>query len=153
MSEFDMPVQAAAVRRALAAHGVRHALGMLNDRTEYRYTAIYKLSGESLKAEYVFDRASEYRTWLQAVPLQKSFCQHAIEQGEFVTSHVSKDESLVSYRPFVGLVESYYGRLLTRDSGAPYGTFIHFDLEPRVIEAAEVCFLQQVTPMFLDYLD
>ncbi|MBT2303454.1 hypothetical protein J7E70_23680 [Variovorax paradoxus] len=153
MSEFDLPAQAAAVRSALAAHGIRHALAMLNDRTQYRYTAIYKLSGDSLKAVHVFDRASEYRTWLKAVPLQKSFCQHAIEQGEFATGHVSKDRSLVSYRPFVGLVESYYGRLLTRGSGVPYGTFIHFDLEPRVIDAEEVAFLQQVTPMFLDYLD
>jgi hypothetical protein len=153
MSEFDLPAQAAAVRRALAAHGVRHALAMLNDRTQYRYTAIYKLNGDSLKAQHVFDRVSEYRTWLKAVPLQKSFCQHAIEQGEFATSHVSKDRSLTSYRPFVGMVESYYGRLLRRDSGAPYGTFIHFDLEPRAIEAEEVTFLQHVTPMFLDYLD
>ena len=38
-------------------------------------------------------------------------------------------------RPYVGLVESYYGRLLTREVGAPYGTFIHFDLEPRSIDA------------------
>jgi hypothetical protein len=153
MSEFDLPAQAAAVRSALADYGIRRALAMLNDRTQYRYTAIYKLSGDSLNAEHVFDRASEYRTWLKAVPLDKSFCQHAIEQGEFVTSHVSKEKSLVSYRPFVGFVESYYGRLLTRDSGAPYGTFIHFDLEPRTIDAEEVTFLQQVTPMFLDYLD
>ena len=44
-------------------------------------------------------------------------------------------------------------KLLTRDSGTPYGTFIHFDLEPRSIDAEEVSFLQQVTPLFLDYLD
>jgi hypothetical protein len=76
-----------------------------------------------------------------------------IEQGEFATSHVSKDKSLISYRPYVGLVESYYGRLLRRHSGTPYGTFIHFDLEPRSIDAEEVQLLQEVTPYFLDYLD
>ena len=153
MSNFDLPAQAAAVRSALATHGIRHALAMLNDRTGYRYTAIYKLSGDALRAEHVYDRASEYRTWLKAVPLEKSFCQHAIEHGEFATSHVSKDKSLVRYRPFVGLVESYYGRLLTRPSGDHYGTFIHFDLEPRCIDAAEMEFLQEVTPYFLDFLD
>jgi hypothetical protein len=152
MPEIDLSAQKAAVRNVLATSGIRPALALLNDRTQYRYTAIYKLSGDALRAEHVFDRASEYRTWLKAVPLDKSFCQHAIKQGEFTTSHVSKDESLVNYRPYVGLVESYYGRLLTRDGGTPYGTFIHFDLEPRSIDAEEVAFLQQVTPMFLDYL-
>ena len=153
MPEIDLSAQTAAVRSVLATHGIRPALALLNDRTQYRYTAIYKLSGDAMRAEHVFDRSSEYRSWLKAVPLDKSFCKHAIELGEFVTGHVSKDEALMSYRPYVGLVESYYGRLLTRDSGAPYGTFIHFDLEPRTIEAEEVAFLQQVTPMFLDYLD
>lgn len=56
--------------------------------------------------KHVFDRAAEYRTWLKAVPLDKSACQHAIEQGELVTSHVSKDKSLMHYRPYVGPVES-----------------------------------------------
>lgn len=153
MSEIDLSAQKAAVRSVLATHGIRPALALLNDRTQYRYTAIYKLSGDAMRAEHVFDRAAEYRTWLQAVPLDKSFCQHAIEQGEFVTGHVSKDEALMSYRPYVGLVESYYGRLLTRECGAPYGTFIHFDLEPRSIAAKEISFLQEVTPLFLDYLD
>ena len=153
MSEIDFSAQKAAVRNVLASSGIRPALALLNDRTQYRYTAIYKLSGDALRAEHVFDRASEYRTWLKAVPLDKSFCQHAIEQGEFATSHVSKDQSLISYRPYLGLVESYYGRLLRRDSGTPYGTFIHFDLEPRSIDAEEVELLQEVTPYFLDYLD
>jgi hypothetical protein len=108
------------------------------------------LSGGALRAEHVFDRASEYRTWLKAVPLEKSFCKHVIEQGESATGHVSKDKSLISYRPFV---ESYYGRLLRRDSGIPYGAFIHFDLEPRSIDAEEVELLQEVTPYFLDYLE
>jgi hypothetical protein len=153
MSKIDLPAQSAAVRSTLATHGIHPALAMLNGRTQYRYTAIYKLSGGALRAEHVFDRASEYRTWLKAVPLEKSFCQHVIEQGEFATSHVSKDKSLISYRPYVGLVESYYGRLLRRHSGTPYGTFIHFDLEPRSIDAEEVELLKEVTPYFLDYLD
>ena len=153
MSEIDLTAQKAAVRNVLASSGIRPALALLNDRTQYRYTAIYKLSGDALRAEHVFDRASEYRSWLKAVPLDKSFCQHAIEQGEFSTSHVSRDPSLVNYRPYVGLVESYYGRLLTHDSGTPYGTFIHFDLEPRSIPAEEIRFLREVIPQFIDYLE
>jgi len=153
MPEFDFSTQTAAIRTVLATQGIRPALALLNERTSYRYTAIYKLSGDAMRSAHVFDRHSEYRTWLKAVPLDKSFCQHAIEQGEFVTTQVSKEQSLMNYRPYVGLVESYYGRVLTRDGGTPYGTFIHFDLEPRSIPEGEALFLNEVMPLLLNYLD
>ena len=74
-----------------------------------------------------------------------------IREGEFKTRHASRDPGLVS--PYDGLVESYYGRLLRREDGSPYGTFIHFDVEPRSIPEGEAAFLQDVVPLFLDYLD
>jgi hypothetical protein len=40
MSEIDLPAQTAAIRSVLATHGIRRALALLNDRTQYRYTAI-----------------------------------------------------------------------------------------------------------------
>ena len=42
---------------------------------------------------------------------------------------------------------------LRRDDGTLYGSFIHFDVEPRSIAEEEVAFLQDVIPLFLDYLD
>jgi hypothetical protein len=153
MLEIDLSAQTEAVRSVLANHGIRPALALLNDRSPYRYTALYKLIGETMHAVHVFDRQSEYRTWLKAVPLDSSFCQWAIREGEFLTRHASADPRLQHNRPLAGLVESYYGRVLRRTNGKPWGTFIHFDLEPRSIEKAETLFLQEVTPLFLDYLD
>jgi hypothetical protein len=75
MSKIDLPAQSAAVRSTLATHGIHPALAMLNGRTQYRYTAIYKLSGGALRAEHVFDRASEYRTWLKR--RRPSDCEYA----------------------------------------------------------------------------
>ncbi|VTU27367.1 hypothetical protein H6CHR_02782 [Variovorax sp. PBL-H6] len=151
MHEIDLPAQTAAVRNVLANHGIHPALALLNDRTPYRYTAIYKLNGEIMEAVHVFDRNAEYRSWLKAVPLDKRFCQFAIREGEFTTQHASKDQHQVS--PYDGLVESYHGRLLRREDGSPYGTFIHFDVEPRSIAEGEATFLQDVIPLFLEYLD
>ena len=88
---FDTTDQHAALRQALTNRGIRGALELLNDRTSYRFTAIYKLVGSLLRAEYAYDRACEYRTWLMVVPLERSFCQYAIESGEFMTSCVSKE--------------------------------------------------------------
>ena len=152
MFDVNLPVSAADFRNLIAERGIVPALAQLNDRTLFRFTAIYKLNGEVMHAAHAFDRDSEYRTWLKVVPLCKSFCQHALKHGEFVTSHASKDLPL-SNRPYVGMVESYYGRLLTRKCGTPYGTFIHFDLEPRSIPPQEIRFLREVIPQFIDYLE
>ncbi|RZL95286.1 MAG: hypothetical protein EOP82_03000 [Variovorax sp.] len=151
MLDIDLTAPTTLLRSVLATGGIVPALALLNDRTQFRFTAIYKLSGEVMRAAHAFDRDSEYRTWLKVVPLGRSFCQHAVEHGEFVTSHASKDQRLMN-RPYAGFVESYYGQLLVRN-GTPYGTFIHFDLEPRSIGAPEVSFLREVIPQFLDYLD
>ena len=140
-----------AFRRALTEHGVRSALGLLNDRTSYRFTAIYKLVGSVLRAQYAYDRTSEYRTWLMVVPLERSFCQYAIESGEFMTSSVSEDPRLAN-RPYAGMVEAYYGQLLVCPDGTPYGTFIHFDLESRSIAADEIDFLRETVPLFMKQL-
>jgi hypothetical protein len=147
----DTTDQYDAFRRALTDRGIRRALELLNGRTSYRFTAIYKLVGSELRAQYAYDRACEYRTWLMVVPLERSFCQFAIESGEFMTSCVSKDSRLAN-RPYAGMVEAYYGQLLVHSSGKPYGTFIHFDLESRSIAADEVEFLRETVPLFLKQL-
>jgi hypothetical protein len=148
---LDTTDQHDAFCRALTDHGVRSALALLNGRTSYRFTAIYKLVGPVLRAQHAYDRTSEYRTWLMVVPLERSFCQYAIESGEFMTSSVSEDLRLAN-RPFAGMVEAYYGQLLRRTDGTPYGTFIHFDLESRSIAADEINFLRETVPLFMKQL-
>ena len=138
-------------RRTLIDGDIRCALALLNERVSYRFTAIYKLVGSVMRAQHAYDRASEYRTWLMAVPLERSFCQYAIERGEFMTSRVSKDTRLAN-RPYIGMVEAYYGQLLLRPDGTPYGTFIHFDLESRSIAADEIDFLRETVPLLMKHL-
>jgi hypothetical protein len=151
MLDLDLPQQTEAVRNTLDTHGVRAALALLNDRTSYRFTALYKLDGGTMRAVHAFDRTSEYRTWLTAVPLDKSFCQYAIERGEFMTIHASADQRL-RVKPHAGLIESYYGCVLRDRVGSPWGTFIHFDLEPRSIDPREMDFLREVLPLFAPHL-
>ena len=150
MLDFDMPSQAQAVRDVLARHGPRAALAMLNDHTSFRFTALYRLEGGEMRAVHAYDRTSEYRTWLSAVPLESSFCRFAIEHGEFMTEHASADGRLA--RPYAGLVESYYGHVLRHADGSPSGTFIHFDLEPRRIGHEEQTFLRELVPLFGQHL-
>ena len=51
------------------------------------------------------------------------------------------------------MVEAYYGQLLVRSDGTPYGTFIHFDLESRSIAANEIEFLRKAVPLFIKQLE
>jgi hypothetical protein len=148
---LDTADQHHAFRRTLAGRDIRAALALLNARVAYRFTAIYKLVGSELRAQHAYDRHSEYRTWLMVVPLERSFCQYAIERGEFMTASVSADPRLAN-RPFAGMVEAYYGQLLLRPDGTPYGTFIHFDLEPRSIAADEIDYLRETVPLFMTRL-
>jgi hypothetical protein len=148
---FDTTYQHDALRRALVDRDIHYVLRLLNDRVSYRFTAIYKLAGSVLRAQHAYDRTSEYRTWLMVVPLERSFCQYAIERGEFMTSSVSEDTRLAD-KPFAGMVEAYYGQLLLRPDGSPYGTFIHFDLESRSIAADEIDFLRETVPLLMKQL-
>ena len=85
------------------------------------------------------------------VPLEQSFCQYAIESGEFMTACVSKDPRLLN-QPYAGMVEAYYGQLLVHPDGVPYGTFIHFSLESRSIAADEIEYLREAVPLFMTKL-
>jgi hypothetical protein len=148
---LDTTDQHDAFRRTLIDRDIRAALALLNERVSYRFTAIYKLVGSVMRVQHAYDRTSEYRTWLMAVPLERSFCQYAIERGEFMTSRASKDPRLAN-RPYAGMVEAYYGQLLLRPDGTPYGTFIHFDLESRSIAADEIEFLRKTVPLLMKHL-
>jgi hypothetical protein len=91
MFEIDLATQKAVVRRTLATRGVLGALALLNDRTAYRYSGIYKLGENAMRAVHIFDRHAEYRAWPMVLPLSQSFCQHVMQQGETVISHASTD--------------------------------------------------------------
>jgi len=152
MFEIELSTQAETVRSVLAERGVPATLALLNKRTHYRFTGIYKLQGDAMHAVQVFDRTGQQRSWVRAIPLGKSLCRFAIQHGEFQVTSASTDRRVAKH-PYGGLVESYYGHLLLGREGEPYGTFIHFDLSAREIDAQEVNFLREVVPLFGDYLD
>lgn len=149
MLDIDMSMRVATVRSVLATQGMMHALAMLNGRTLYRYTGIYKLIGAGMHAACVFDKHAEHRAWPDVLPLRKSVCRQMIRQGEFTTRSASLDARLAA-DDYVGMVESYCGRLLAHASGLPYGSLMHFDVEPRPVNAADAAFLCAVASVFRD---
>jgi GAF domain-containing protein len=132
--------------------GLEAGLKFLNARTDYRFTAIYRFEGDTMRNIYLFDRLGESVSNFAKVPLGDSFCQLALAEGGFYTANSSLDERVQGH-PKQGVLNAYFGLPLSRKPGTIYGTFCHFDYKPLVLDDSEIEFLKSVTPWLLDYLE
>ena len=152
MVDLDVTAQLDALRQALAGGGMPAALALLNDRTHFRFTGVYKLSGDVMLARHIHDRVGEQRTWPRVIPLSRSFCGHVLAHGEFMTRAASFDQRIPEH-PYPGLIEGYYGCLLRQPGGQPWGTLFHFDMNPCELPKDEIAFLARATPLLATHLD
>ncbi len=79
-------------------------------------------------------------TDLEEVPLEQTFCQHAIVQYEFLQIEDTRIDSRTASNPFVvypPFVRFYAGMPLTTDEGLNVGTICIFDTQPRKLDDAE----------------
>ena len=132
--------------------GLYGALGYLNRRTSFRYTAIYRLDGQMMRNIFLYDRLGENPTHLAEVPLVDSFCQFVLEDNGFNTVNSANDARLLGH-PYQGVLNSYFGLPLSRAAGTIYGTLCHFDFEPMKISDSEIALLEAVSTLLMDQLD
>ncbi len=149
MLDVDLSMRVATLRSVLATRGVMQALALLNERTDYRYTGIYKLRGSRMSAICIFDRHAGPRVWWNVLPLRASICRQMVCQGAFATRRASLDARL-DHDEDAGIGESYCGQLLAHESGMPYGGLLHFDVAPRRVDAAVADFLEAAALLFRD---
>jgi hypothetical protein len=131
--------------------GLDAALAYLNRRTDFRYTAIYRLQDGMMCNISLFDRRSEDTSQLAEVPLGESFCQFVMADGGFQTADSATDDRLDGH-VYKGILNSYYGLPLSSEPGTIYGTLCHFDFDPRQIADSEVPFLESVRPLLMSRL-
>lgn len=152
MTSQDLNQQLAQFRSAFDSGGLYGALQYLNARTSYRYTAIYRLDGLMMRNIFLYDRQGENPKTLSEVPLGDSFCQFVMADNGFNTSNSADDERLGGH-PYRGVMNSYFGLPLSRKPGTIYGTFCHFDFEPKVIPDSEIPLLEAATSLLMDRLE
>lgn len=152
MTELPHSEQFIAFRSALHSRGIVPAMALLNDRTSFRYSAIYKRDGDVMRTVQLFDRLGNSRATLRTAPLERTFCEYVVRDGQFVTRDSSQDPRVTGHA-YAGVVNSYVGLALYRPSGEVYGSFCHFDSEVRDIAPQEVLFLREVVPMFMPCLE
>ena len=152
MTELPQIEQFIAFRRTLRSRGIVAAMALLNDRTNFRYSALYKHDGDVMRTVHLFDRLGNSRATVRTTPLEQTFCSFVIRDGQFATRDSSQDPRVTGHA-YAGVVNSYVGLALYRPSGTVFGSFCHFDSEVRDIAPQEAVFLREVVPMFVPCLE
>lgn len=124
--------------------GVTEALTALNRQVPHRYTAVYRIVGETMKNIALIDKAGErIPIYLASIPLGLSFCQYVLRDGWFLTSDSSGDNRL-NGNPYKGVMVAYHAVPIFDDAGGIFGSLSHFDLRVQPLSDVEFAHLQGV---------
>lgn len=137
----------------LKKQGLKAGLAWLNRRVPHRFTAVYLLDKLVLRSRAVVDKDGDAATppVLMEVPLETSFCQYVLLDGQFITSESGSDNRLDGH-PYQGVMGSYVGLPLQGSGDSLMGTFCHFDFENRELPDEEFLFLQRVARLLPRYV-
>ncbi|MES2360837.1 MAG: GAF domain-containing protein [Pseudomonadota bacterium] len=137
----------------LQKQGLKAGLAFLNERVPHRFTAIYRLDNMLLRQVELVDKGGSPVdvAALEAIPLETSFCQFVLSDGQFTTSQSASDSRLDGH-PYQGVVDSYIGLPLQGDGDKLFGTFCHFDFCEQPVNDEEFAFLQRVVRLLPRYL-
>ncbi|MDM0047755.1 hypothetical protein [Variovorax sp. J22R115] len=137
--------------KARLDHGLTSALQLLNDRTNFRYTALHRVHLGALQPVCVFDRFGENRADLQSALLLNDLARLTLASGDFVSSDCSQDSRIdTSGSPII----SFCGLVMIPVGGGPAcGMLCHFDMDRCEVKPCELAFLRAVSLLLVDYVD
>jgi GAF domain-containing protein len=133
-------------------YGIAAGLAALNARVPHRYTALYQLDEGTLRNIELFDKLGEMRPgYLAEVPIDDSFCQFVLRDGEFRTFDSGQDDRLNGH-PYKGAMAAYHGVPVLAGSGELFGSLCHFDIEVRALSDEEFSILEAAAKIISPYL-
>lgn len=136
------------VERALASHGLGAAIALLNARTRFRYTGVYRAEPPRLHNLCLHDRENPALNVSGDMhPIEATYCSIVCATGQaFETPDAPNDPRLRGHAA-LETVLSYVGVPLRRPSGVPWGVLCHWDPRPRLLSPRESEVLSQVAPL------
>jgi hypothetical protein len=151
VTSIDVPFeeQLLVFRARLAQLGLSAAIELLNDRSQFRYTAMHGIVNGRIRSLCVFDRLREDRAYVRSAFLLETLCCLTATSGEFVSADCSTDHRLPSGGPIV----SYCGVAVGPLAGPVVAILCHFDFVRREVKPCELAFLRAVAPLLFEYLD
>jgi GAF domain-containing protein len=141
-----------AVARALDEDDLCGALGILNARTRFRYTGLYRAEPPLLRNVQLFDRENPALRQVDELRrIDETYCSIVCAtELPFNTANAPLDERLGTH-PARDTVISYAGVPLRLPSGRPWGVLCHYDSRPRLLPPAELAALAAVSPVLLQW--
>jgi hypothetical protein len=142
-----------ALEARLRERGVLAALELLNARTRFRFTGIYRAEPPLLRNVFLVDRENPTINVSGAVcPLDETYCAiTCARESAFTTRDAAHDARLVGH-PARDSVISYAGIPLRLAGGRAWGTLCHFDLRPRLLARGELPLLEAAAPVLVRFL-
>ncbi|MDM0109530.1 GAF domain-containing protein [Variovorax sp. J22R24] len=136
----------------LDARGPSDGLAFLNDGVPHRYSAIYRLSGLTLKNVLLHDKTGRLRPeYLAAIPFDSSFCQFVVRDGQFRTDNSAADTRLRGYS-YPSIALSYHSVPILNPEGEIWGTLSHFDSAALPLPEEEFELLKGAAPLLARFL-
>ena len=122
------------------------ALAMLNSRTRYRFTGVFRVEPPWLRNLYLFDRENPALSLGgDMVPLDATYCSIVYAtRSPFLAEETTTDPRLVAHRARDSVV-SYFGVPVRNAEGRVFGTLCHYDLRPRMLPESELAVLEIVS--------
>lgn len=131
----------------LARDGLHAALKLLNARTPFRYTGVYRFDRDILRNVDLFDRWAPDQPRGSDAPMGETYC--AIT-GKLNDSLVVSDGRRDPRHPWMrgNSVVSYCGVPIRAESGVAIGTLCHFDDKSCQSQGGEATFLMCIADAF-----
>ena len=141
-----------ALEDALRDGGLGAALRLLNERTPFRFTGVYRFDGAMLRNVALFDRWTGAESPGADAPMDETFCgiTGRIDQPLEVTDG-EKDARFPWMQ--ANAVRSYTGTPIRDGDGTAIGTLCHFDLQPCQSISSELPWLARAAALFRPYVE
>ena len=135
----------------LEREGLHATLKLLNARTPYRYTGVYRFDGDMLRNVALFDRQAPAQVRGQDRLLGETYC--AIT-GRLNDALLVSDGKRDTRYPWMRAhdVLSYCGVPIRDAAGVALGTLCHFDHRSCPVEGSEAAFLLCIAEMFRPFV-
>jgi GAF domain-containing protein len=134
--------------RMLVQSGPMTVLRVLNSRTRFRFSGIYRADPPLLCNLFMYDRENPTLNVSGEVSLlDDTYC--ALVWGDerpFVTESSATDARLTQHAARE-CVRSYCGVPIRSASGRVWGTLCHYDVRPRLLQHTEIALLELVAAL------
>ena len=137
----------------LGEGGLIAALALLNQRTRFRFTGLYRVAPPQLHNVSLFDRENPSLNVSGAVcGLVETYCSIVHESGQPLRIGDATVDARVRAHPARESIQSYAGVPIRRPGGQVLGTLCHFDGRPRIMPSGELAVMQEVASLLIPWL-